>query len=144
VGPVVFFDHFGPWQVEPSDAIDVRLRPHIGLSTVTYLFAGALTHRDSPGRVQAIGPRSRSSMTAGRGISHFERRPQQGCLSADALHGLQLWVALSVGREAMPSRFVHRPAAAIAVFVGSKATVRVLLGNDFGLQSPVPTERRLI
>ena len=77
VGPFLFFDHFGPVQVAPGAAHDVRPHPHIGLATVTYLFSGAILHRDSLGSVQQIEPGAINWMTAGRGIVHSERRPQE-------------------------------------------------------------------
>ena len=91
VGPFVFFDHFGPVNVQPHDNFDVRPHPHIGLATVTYLFEGAMLHRDSLGHVQRIEPGAINWMTAGRGIVHSERRPPDLAQTPYASHGLQLW-----------------------------------------------------
>src|SRR5664279_3763464 len=99
VGPFVFFDHFGPVNVRPTDNYDVRPHPHIGLATVTYLFEGAMLHRDSLGSVQRIEPGAINWMTAGRGIVHSERMPPDLRGSAHVAHGLQLWVALPQSHE---------------------------------------------
>ena len=98
VGPFVFFDHFGPVDERPEDRHDVRPHPHIGLATVTYLFEGAMMHRDSLGVVQRIEPGAINWMTAGRGIVHSERKPDDLRATSYRSHGLQLWVALQIGR----------------------------------------------
>jgi len=94
VGPFLFFDHFGPVDVRPDEDHDVRPHPHIGLATVTYLFEGAMLHRDSTGAVQRIEPGAVNWMTAGRGIVHSERTPDDQRGHARRSHGLQLWAAL--------------------------------------------------
>jgi redox-sensitive bicupin YhaK (pirin superfamily) len=94
VGPFVFFDHFGPVVAQPGDHHDVRPHPHIGLSTVSYLFEGAMLHRDSTGVVQRIEPGAINWMTAGRGIVHSERTPEDLKKVERRIHGLQLWAAL--------------------------------------------------
>src|SRR5437763_4790068 len=94
VGPFVFFDHFGPVTRRPEDNFDVRPHPHIGLATVTYLFEGAMLHRDSLGTVQEIEPGAINWMTAGRGIVHSERAPDALRTTSHRMHGLQLWAAL--------------------------------------------------
>ena len=99
VGPFLFFDHFGPVDAGPYDDHDVRPHPHIGLATVTYLFEGAMLHRDSIGVVQRIEPGAINWMTAGRGIVHSERTPADLRGRARAMHGLQLWVALPPDSE---------------------------------------------
>ena len=91
VGPFVFFDHFGPITAHPGDNHDVRPHPHIGLSTVSYLFEGAMMHRDSTGVVQRIEPGAVNLMTAGRGIVHSERTPKDLLAVERCSHGLQLW-----------------------------------------------------
>src|SRR6476659_4710436 len=93
VGPFVFFDHFGPVTERPGENHDVRPHPHIGLATVTYLFAGAMMHRDSLGNEQLIEPGAINWMTSGRGIVHSERRPEHLRDASYAIHGLQLWTA---------------------------------------------------
>ncbi|RYF01650.1 MAG: pirin family protein [Comamonadaceae bacterium] len=139
VGPFIFFDHFGPVTVEPSAQYDVRPHPHIGLATVTYLFEGAIMHRDSLGSVQQIEPGAINWMTAGRGIVHSERRPDALAHSTYVNHGIQLWTALPVAHEETAPAFVHTPAAAIPVVEQGGATVRVLIGEAFGETSPVAT-----
>lgn len=137
VGPFLFFDHFGPVNVQPSDEYDVRPHPHIGLATVTYLFSGAILHRDSLGGVQQIEPGAINWMTAGRGIVHSERRPLALASQSYVNHGIQLWSALPLGQEDCPPSFTHTPASAIAQRSVGDATVRVLIGSAFGVTSPV-------
>jgi len=138
VGPFVFFDHFGPIEARPADDHDVRPHPHIGLATVTYLFEGAMQHRDSTGVVQRIEPGAINWMTAGRGIVHSERAPEDLRGRVRRSHGLQLWAALPEADEAMAPSFSHTPAAAIATLQLGGAAVRVLIGAAFGMVSPVP------
>lgn len=141
VGPFVFFDHFGPITARPADNHDVRPHPHIGLSTVSYLFEGAMMHRDSTGVVQRIEPGAINLMTAGRGIVHSERTPKDLLGVERRSHGLQLWLALPAEHEEDLPRFQHVPGAEIpSVEVGSanaQVLVRVLIGSAFGLTSPV-------
>ena len=139
VGPFLFFDHFGPVTVQPSDEYDVRPHPHIGLATVTYLFSGAILHRDNLGSVQQIEPGAINWMTAGRGIVHSERRPPALATQNYLNHGIQLWAALPLGQEDGPPSFTHTPASAIAQQTVGDATVRVLIGSAFGVTSPVAT-----
>ena len=144
VGPFLFFDHFGPVTVEPEAGHDVRPHPHIGLATVTYLFSGAIMHRDSLGYVQQIEPGAINWMTAGRGIVHSERRPQNLANQAYVNHGIQLWAALPMAHEEADPSFVHTPAAAIPQVQVGDATVRVLIGEAFGQTSPVATYSRTL
>lgn len=137
VGSFLFFDHFGPVTVQPTDEYDVRPHPHIGLATVTYLFSGAILHRDSLGSVQQIEPGAINWMTAGRGIVHSERRPLALASQSYVNHGIQLWSALPLGQEDCPPSFTHTPASAIAQRSVGDATVRVLIGSAFGVTSPV-------
>ena len=139
VGPFLFFDHFGPVTVQPANEYDVRPHPHIGLATVTYLFSGAILHRDSVGSVQQIEPGAINWMTAGRGIVHSERRPPTLAHQSYVNHGIQLWAALPLGQEDCPPSFTHTPASAIGQLVVGDATVRVLIGSAFGVTSPVAT-----
>jgi redox-sensitive bicupin YhaK (pirin superfamily) len=138
VGPFVFFDHFGPVHAQPADNHDVRPHPHIGLSTVTYLFEGAMMHRDSLGTVQRIEPGAINWMTAGRGIVHSERTPQDLRNVQRVSHGLQLWAALPVEQEEVPPSFSHTPADALPLVQLPGAAIRVLIGTAFGHASPVP------
>lgn len=139
VGPFIFFDHFGPSREEPGVNHDVRPHPHIGLATVTYLFEGAMLHRDSIGSHQLIEPGAINWMTAGRGIVHSERRPESLRDTAYVNHGLQLWVALPREAEEAEPSFEHTPATAIPELQLGEATVRVLVGEAFGQRSPVHT-----
>ncbi len=139
VGPFVFFDHFGPITVQPEDNFDVRPHPHIGLATVTYLFEGAMLHRDSLGSVQRIEPGAINWMTAGRGIVHSERAPPDLRGQPHPMHGLQLWAALPKAHEECAPVFAHTPAAAIPAWGNEGVQVRVLIGDAFGARSPVKT-----
>jgi redox-sensitive bicupin YhaK (pirin superfamily) len=139
VGPFIFFDHFGPTVHNPTDNFDVRPHPHIGLATVTYLFEGAMMHRDNIGCVQRIEPGAINWMTAGRGIAHSERTPDDLRATPYRVHGLQLWTALPQAHEEAEPAFEHTPAAAIPVFQGDGFTARVLIGAAFGQHSPVST-----
>ena len=139
VGPFIFFDHFGPVTVQASDNHDVRPHPHIGLATLTYLFEGAILHRDNLGSVQRIEPGAINWMTAGNGIVHSERRPPDLAGKPYVNHGLQLWLALPQDKEEVDASFTHTPANAIPEIVWEGATVRVLVGNAFGQLSPVAT-----
>jgi redox-sensitive bicupin YhaK (pirin superfamily) len=138
VGPFIFFDHFGPVTEHPEDNHDVRPHPHIGLATVTYLFEGAMMHRDNLGNEQLIEPGAINWMTAGRGIVHSERRPAHLKAQPYVNHGLQLWTALPLAHEEDPPSFSHTPAHAIPQVRVDDAQVRVLVGEAFGVRSPVP------
>jgi redox-sensitive bicupin YhaK (pirin superfamily) len=137
VGPFVFFDHFGPVTETPGRAHDVRPHPHIGLATVTYLFEGAQMHRDSVGSLQRIEPGAINWMTAGRGIVHSERKPDDLLERNYGIHGLQLWAALPRGHEEDEPGFVHTPAGDIPQVSVGDAAVRVLIGEAWGRRSPV-------
>lgn len=138
VGPFVFFDHFGPVELAPEVDSDVGAHPHIGLATVSYLFEGQLLHRDSLGTVQTIRPGAVNWMTAGRGIVHSERVTDEERGQRRRLHGLQLWVALPPALEETAPGFQHVAAAEIPRLVHeSGADIRILVGQAFGLQSPV-------
>ena len=140
VGPFVFFDHFGPVTVEPTSKFDVRPHPHIGLATVTFLFEGAMMHRDSLGNAQRIEPGAINWMNAGRGIVHSERRPEDLSGTRYVNHGLQLWVALPREAEESEPSFVHTPADRLPLFAESGVSVRVMVGEAFGRRSPVATK----
>jgi redox-sensitive bicupin YhaK (pirin superfamily) len=139
VGPFVFFDHMGPALLKPGRGVDVRPHPHIGLATVTYLFDGELMHRDSVGSVQAIRPGEVNWMTAGSGIVHSEREPEDLRDARYQMHGIQLWAALPISHEETAPSFAHTPAADIPSLQLDGATVRVLIGSAFGASSPVKT-----
>ena len=139
VGPWVFFDHFGAHTFPAGNGADVIPHPHINLATVTYLFEGALEHRDSIGTVETIRPRAVDLMIAGAGIVHSERTPVSRRRRDHRLHGLQLWHALPADHEEDAPSFHHSPAEAIpGVDVDGVAT-RVMIGSAYGVSSPVPT-----
>jgi len=138
VGPFIFFDHMGPAALQ-AGGMDVRPHPHIGLATVTYLLAGELMHRDSLGTVQKIVPGDINWMTAGSGIVHSERTPDDSRNSGMTMDGLQTWVALPADQEECAPAFAHYPSASLPVAVMDGVEVRVLAGQMFGLNSPVKT-----
>lgn len=139
VGPFVFFDHFGPVSVTPADNHDVRPHPHIGLATLTYLFEGVILHRDNLGYTQRIEPGAINWMTAGSGIVHSERKPEDARNSSYVNHGLQLWLALPESEQEVKASFTHTPAHAIPEVRDGHALVRVLVGQALGAESPVAT-----
>jgi len=139
VGPFLFFDHFGPLDVQPNAHHDVRPHPHIGLATVTYLFDGAMNHRDSLGSVQRIEPGAINWMTAGSGIVHSERTPPDLIGKTYRMHGLQLWAGLPQAHEETAPSFTHTPSESIPELKIGAADVRILIGSAFGRTSPVAT-----
>ena len=138
VGPFIFADLMGPEDLGPGQGADVPPHPHIGLATVTYLFQGSLVHRDSTGAVQAIVPGGVNWMTAGRGVAHSERTPDDMRPLASSLAGLQTWVALPDGAEEDEASFQHAGAATIPQVTDGGAHIRLLVGTAFGARSPVP------
>lgn len=139
VGPFIFFDHLGPVEFPPGSGIDVRPHPHIGLATITYVFAGEILHRDNLGQVQPIRPQEINWMTAGRGIVHSERTGPELRRQGHTLEALQLWVALPQAEEQTEPFFSHYDQAALPVVVGEQATIRVLVGEAYGVTSAVRT-----
>ncbi|MFN0023340.1 MAG: pirin family protein [Parvularculaceae bacterium] len=139
VGPFIFFDEIGPADFAPGTGIDVRPHPHIGLATVTYLFEGALRHKDSLGFDQAIRPGDVNWMTAGRGIAHSERTDAPLRESGQRMHGIQSWVALPEDAAEAPPSFHHHPAATLPAHTESGLRLRLIAGEAFGLVSPVKT-----
>ena len=137
IGPFLFLDHFGPLEIRPRDVREVQTHPHIGISTVTYLFEGALQHRDSLERSQRIAAGSVNWMTAGCGIAHSESAPEDLAHSRYVNHGVQLWAALPIGHEEDEPDFCHVAAADVPQARVGDAQVRVLAGAAFGCQSPV-------
>ena len=139
VGPWVFFDHMGPAQFSAGDGINVRPHPHIGIATVTYLFEGEILHRDSLGSTQPIRPGDINLRVAGRGITHSERERPEVTASDHVLHGLQLWLALPEGKEEIEPAFYHYPAGDIPRGEVDGVPVRVMMGQAYGMTSPVLT-----
>jgi hypothetical protein len=137
VGPFVFLDQFGPVQLGPGKGLDVRPHPHIGLATVSYLFEGTILHRDSLGSVVAIHPGEVNWMTAGRGIVHSERSPEELRAGGPRLWGLQFWVALPLALEQCAPAFAHHGADEIPRVERPGARLSVVLGHAFGATSPV-------
>lgn len=140
VGPFIFVDHMGPAHFEAgTTAGDVRQHPHIGLATVTYLFSGAMMHRDSLGIVQRIKPGAINLMTAGKGIVHSERLPEDIREQNITVEGIQIWLALPTELEDCEPAFAHYAAEEIPVVHMPNITAHVLIGNEFGIESPVRT-----
>jgi redox-sensitive bicupin YhaK (pirin superfamily) len=137
VGPFIFFDQMGPAHLPPGEGIDVRPHPHINLATVTYLFAGAIDHRDSLGTCQTIEPGAVNLMTAGRGIVHSERSPAGQRAGGPELSGIQTWLALPSDKEEIDPAFEHVAREALPVIEGQGASARVVMGTLWGAASPV-------
>lgn len=137
VGPFCFLDHMGPVVIQPHQETDVRPHPHIGLSTLTYLFQGRALHRDSLGTEALIEPGDVNWMTAGRGISHSERSIPEDKLKARTMEGLQLWVALPEDLEDCDPQFQHYDVTSIPFLETSESKITVVVGDEFGLSSPV-------
>jgi redox-sensitive bicupin YhaK (pirin superfamily) len=137
VGPFIFFDHLGPATFPPGKGVDVRPHPHINLATVTYLFEGALMHRDSLGSVQEIRPGAVNWMTAGRGIVHSERSPDADRETTSTLHAIQTWVALPSDQEETEPTFYHHPADSLPQWQDQGVTLTLIAGTAYGQTSPV-------
>jgi redox-sensitive bicupin YhaK (pirin superfamily) len=140
VGPFIFFDHLGPVELPKglSREADVRPHPHIGLATVTYVFAGEIVHRDSTGIEQVIRPGEVNWMTAGRGITHserFERARREG----GPIHAIQSWVALPDDQEETAPHFAHHAEADLPLGDERGVWLRLLAGESFGLRAKVKT-----
>ncbi|MEO0762553.1 MAG: pirin family protein, partial [Pseudomonadota bacterium] len=138
VGPFIFFDQMGPVEFLTDSGIDVRPHPHIGLATVTYLFQGAIFHRDSLGTALEITPGAVNWMIAGRGITHSERTgTAERARPSHPLFGIQTWVALPDAHEETDPGFEHQPEAALPLIEGEGKTVRLILGHAYGERAPV-------
>jgi redox-sensitive bicupin YhaK (pirin superfamily) len=145
VGPFIFFDHIGPVELQPPlpRAMDVRPHPHIGLATVTYLFDGELTHRDSLGCTQVIRPAEVNWMTAGSGIAHSERFEGMRA-HGGPMHGIQAWVALPDEDEEIDPAFDHHPHHVLPVVEEPGMRARIIAGTLFGKRSPVEARSPLV
>ncbi|WP_337042424.1 pirin family protein [Emticicia sp. 17c] len=138
VGPFIFIDHMGPACMSEYENIDIPPHPHIGLSTLTYLFEGSIMHRDSLGIAMEIKPGQVNWMTAGKGIVHSERTPEYLRSSDKMLHGLQIWVALPKALENMEPSFYHANETEIPEWENEGVSYKLIAGTAFGRQSPVP------
>lgn len=136
VGPFLFFDQMGPARLDAGTGIDVRPHPHINLATVTYLFAGAIGHRDSLGTDQRIEPGAVNLMTAGRGIVHSERSPGDERAAGPVLSGIQTWLALPDALEETDPAFEHVAASALPTVEAHGATARIIMGSLWGAAAP--------
>lgn len=132
VGPFIFVDEFGPARLPAGRGMDVRPHPHINLATVTYLFDGAIEHRDSIGSHQVIEPGAINLMTAGSGIVHSERSPKDLRAEGPSLYGMQTWLALPDGREEVGPTFDHVPAEGLPLVDDGNTNARVLMGTLWG------------
>lgn len=137
VGPFIFFDRMGPALLRAGQGIDVRPHPHIGLSTVTYLFDGTIRHRDSLGTEMVIEPGDVNLMTAGRGIVHSERTPEESRGAPMSVSGLQTWLALPDAQEEIAPTFENTAKTALPEFDGDGITGRVIMGTFHGASAPV-------
>lgn len=139
VGPFIFFDRMGPAILKAGEALDVKPHPHIGLSTVTYLFDGEIKHRDSLGTEVVVRPGDINLMTAGRGIVHSERTPENLRGHPLSMSGLQTWLALPDDKEEIAPDFSHTEREDMPLIDIAGATGRVVIGDFAGLRSPVKT-----
>lgn len=144
IGPFVFFDHMGPIDLAPGIGreVDVRPHPHIGLSTVSYLFAGEIMHRDSLGYAQPIRPQEVNWMTAGRGITHSERF-EHARAHGDHLHGIQAWVALPDGKEEIDPAFSHHAGDDLPQWTEAGVVGQLIAGSAYGLTAGAQTHSPL-
>ncbi|SCX91714.1 pirin family protein [Flavobacterium caeni] len=138
VGPFAFIDHMGPVSLRDYENFDVPPHPHIGLSTLTYLFEGSIMHRDSLGSAVEIKPGEVNWMTSGKGIVHSERTPEYLRHSEKSLHGLQIWVALPKELEQMEPSFYHASDHEIPHWQQDGISFKLIAGEVFGRKSPVP------
>ncbi|MBS1570413.1 MAG: pirin family protein [Bacteroidetes bacterium] len=151
VGPFIFIDHMGPVRMDDHENVDIGPHPHIGLSTLTYLFEGSMMHRDSLGTAVEITPGAVNWMTAGKGIVHSEHTPERlrkvdkhpGLRPGQAMHGLQIWVALPKEKEEMDPSFHHVEAQALPHWEAEGARYKLIAGEVMGHRSPVPVHSRL-
>lgn len=143
VGPFAFIDHMGPKSFRENENIDIGPHPHIGLSTLTYLFEGSMMHRDSLGNAIEIQPGEVNWMTSGKGIVHSERTPDHLRGSEKNLHGLQIWIALPKELEQMEPQFYHIDGEGLPVWNVGDITIKLIAGEAFGRRSEVPVYSKL-
>lgn len=138
VGPFVFFDHMLETTYPAGKSMNIRQHPHIGLSTLTYLFSGQIQHKDSLGSDQVVEAGDVSWMTAGSAIAHVERTPSAQLERERRMHGLQVWLASPRDQEQGPGHYSHHPAASLPVNDNLGVSIRMIAGHGFCLESPVP------
>ncbi len=143
VGPFIYIDHMGPVKLNERENFDVLPHPHIGLSTLTFLFEGSILHRDTLGNEVETKPGAVNWMTAGKGIVHSERTPEYLRHSQLYIHGLQIWVALSKGLEQMEPQFSHIEENQIPSWTDGELQYKLVAGEAFGRKSPVPVFSKL-
>lgn len=143
VGPFIYIDHMGPVKMNARSNFDILPHPHIGLSTLTFLFEGSIMHRDSIGSVMEIKPGEVNWMTAGKGIVHSERTPDYLRDSEKHMHGLQIWIALPKELEQMEPEFFHVDASGIPTWVQDDMQFKLIAGEAFGKRSEVPVYSKL-
>lgn len=143
VGPFIYIDHMGPVKLSEEENFDVLPHPHIGLSTLTFLFEGSIMHRDTLGNKVEINPGAVNWMTAGKGIVHSERTPEYLRDSAIRMHGLQIWVALPKELEQMEPEFFHIEQDEIPIWTDEDLQFKLVAGEAFGKKSPVPVYSKL-
>jgi redox-sensitive bicupin YhaK (pirin superfamily) len=143
VGPFVFIDHMGPAELKAGDGMDVPPHPHIGLSTLTFLFEGSVMHKDSLGSEVEIEPGAVNWMTAGKGIVHSERTAAAKRKTASTLHGLQIWVALPKELEQCEPSFAHIEQSEIPQWEENGVSYKLIAGEALGKKSPVPVYSKL-
>ncbi|WP_452221214.1 pirin family protein [Lacinutrix salivirga] len=143
VGPFIYIDHMGPVKMNERENFDVLPHPHIGLSTLTFLFEGSIMHRDTLGNKVEIKPGAVNWMTAGKGIVHSERTPEYLRDSPLFMHGLQIWVALPKGLEQMDPKFSHIEEKDIPSWTDGDLEFKLVAGEAFGKKSPVPVFSKL-
>lgn len=143
VGPFIYIDHMGPVRLSENENFDVLPHPHIGLSTLTFLFEGSIMHRDTLGNSVEIKPGAVNWMTAGKGIVHSERTPEYLRQSIKKMHGLQIWVALSKEFEQMEPSFSHIEEDQIPSWTEGDLQFKLVAGEAFGRKSPVPVFSKL-
>lgn len=143
VGPFIYIDHMGPVELDAHENFDVLPHPHIGLSTLTFLFEGSIMHRDSLGNAVEIKPGAVNWMTAGKGIVHSERTPEYLRHAAKTMHGLQIWVALPKALEQMQPEFFHVEQEQIPSWTEGDLHFKLIAGEALGRKSPVPVYSKL-
>lgn len=143
VGPFIYIDHMGPVKLNERENFDILPHPHIGLSTLTFLFEGSIMHRDTLGNEMEIKPGAVNWMTAGKGIVHSERTPEYLRHSELLMHGLQIWVALPKHLEQMEPEFFHIGKDDIPTWTEGDLQYKLVAGEAFGKKSPVPVFSKL-